>query len=44
MAQHLYGRGGGEGGGPTPSGGPNPSDGKKDGPDDVIDAEYEVKK
>ncbi|MBN9121454.1 MAG: molecular chaperone DnaK [Planctomycetes bacterium] len=41
MAQHLYSKVGGAQGGPTPSGGP---EGKKDGPDDVIDAEYEVKK
>jgi molecular chaperone DnaK len=51
MAQHLYGKGqpgggpgaGGPGaGGPGPDGGPKPAgDGKKD---DVIDAEYEVKK
>jgi molecular chaperone DnaK len=40
MAQHLYSKVGGAGGA-TPSGGP---EGKKDGPDDVIDAEYEVKK
>lgn len=40
MAQHIYSKVGGQGG-PTPSGGP---EGKKDGPDDVIDAEYEVKK
>ena len=41
MAQHLYSKVGGQQGGPTPSAGP---EGKKDGPDDVIDAEYEVKK
>jgi molecular chaperone DnaK len=50
MAQHLYGKGqpgggpgaGGPGGGPGPDGGPKPAgDGKKE---DVIDAEYEVKK
>jgi molecular chaperone DnaK len=51
MAQHLYGKGqpgGASGagspgaGGPGPDGGPKPAgDGKKD---DVIDAEYEVKK
>jgi molecular chaperone DnaK len=43
MAQHLYSKTGGQGpaGGATPSAGP---EGKKDGPDDVIDAEYEVKK
>jgi molecular chaperone DnaK len=44
MAQHLYSKAGGQGSptGPAgPSGGP---EGKKDGPDDVIDAEYEVKK
>jgi molecular chaperone DnaK len=41
MAQHLYSKGAGQQGGPAPSGGP---EGKKDGPDDVIDAEYEVKR
>jgi molecular chaperone DnaK len=41
MAQHLYARGAAQSGDPTPSTGP---EGKKDGPDDVIDAEYEVKK
>jgi molecular chaperone DnaK len=41
MAQHLYAQPGAGGPGAAPSGGP---DGKKDGPDDVIDAEYEVKK
>ena len=40
MSQHMYAKAGGAGGA-TPSGGP---EGKKDGPDDVIDAEYEVKK
>ena len=42
MAQHVYSKAGGgaPGAGPTPSG----NEGKKDGPDDVIDAEYEVKK
>jgi len=40
MAQHIYSKVGDQGG-PTPSGGP---EGKKEGPDDVIDAEYEVKK
>jgi len=40
MAQHLYSKAGGQGG-PTPAAAP---EGKKDGPDDVIDAEYEVKK
>jgi molecular chaperone DnaK len=40
MAQHLYSRADGAAGGPTPAPGP----GKTDGPDDVIDAEYEVKK
>lgn len=38
MAQHMYAKGGGA----TPAGGA--PEGKKDGPDDVIDAEYEVKK
>jgi molecular chaperone DnaK len=38
MAQHMYAKGDGA----TPSGGA--PEGKKDGPDDVIDAEYEVKK
>jgi molecular chaperone DnaK len=38
MAQHMYAKDGGA----TPSGGA--PEGKKDGPDDVIDAEYEVKK
>ncbi|MCS6866199.1 MAG: molecular chaperone DnaK [Gemmataceae bacterium] len=41
MAQHLYSK---VGQGATPSGGPTGDTGKKDGPDDVIDAEYEVKK
>ena len=41
MAQHMYSKAGAEGQGATPSQGP---EGKKDGPDDVIDAEYEVKK
>ncbi len=41
MAQHLYAK---AGAGATPSGGPTGESGKKDGPDDVIDAEYEVKK
>jgi molecular chaperone DnaK len=42
MAQHLYSKAGGQpGAGPTPE--PSPSD-KKGGGDDVIDAEYEVKK
>lgn len=42
MAQHVYSKAGGgtPGAGPTPSAGPE----KKDGGDDVIDAEYEVKK
>src|SRR5262249_4583653 len=47
MAQHLYSKGGGDAGGaatgptgPTTPGGPD----KKGGGDDVIDAEYEVKK
>jgi molecular chaperone DnaK len=48
MAQHLYGQGGpGAGGGP--GGGEDPKrapggDGKGGGKDDVIDAEFEVKK
>ncbi len=41
MAQHLYSKAGAQGAPTGPSGGP---EGKKDGPDDVIDAEYEVKK
>jgi molecular chaperone DnaK len=41
MAQHMYSKVGGDGQGATPSQGP---EGKKEGPDDVIDAEYEVKK
>jgi molecular chaperone DnaK len=42
MAQHVYSKAGDgtPGAGPTPSAGPE----KKDGGDDVIDAEYEVKK
>jgi len=42
MAQHVYSKAGAG----APSAGPTPSgnEGKKDGPDDVIDAEYEVKK
>jgi molecular chaperone DnaK len=43
MAQHLYTRAASDLGDPTPAGG-KPNAGKKDGPDDVIDAEYEVKK
>jgi molecular chaperone DnaK len=44
MAQHLSGQGGGETGGPT--GGPSdrPTGGAPGGKDDVIDAEFEVKK
>jgi molecular chaperone DnaK len=38
MAQHVYAKTGGA----TPAG--DAPEGKKDGPDDVIDAEYEVKK
>ena len=41
MAQHLYSKAGAQGSPTGPSAGP---EGKKDGPDDVIDAEYEVKK
>jgi molecular chaperone DnaK len=40
MAQHVYAKSGGQGPGTTPSPGPE----KKDGGDDVMDAEYEVKK
>jgi molecular chaperone DnaK len=42
MAQHVYSKAGGgaPGSGPTPSS----TEGKKDGGDDVMDAEYEVKK
>jgi len=43
MAQHLYSKGGADGAagaGPSSDGGPKPSGGK----DDVIDAEFEVKK
>ena len=48
MSQHLYGQGGPEGGSAGPSGGPrsagpNGGDGKS-GKDEVIDAEFEVKK
>jgi molecular chaperone DnaK len=48
MAQHLYGQGGTEGGPAGPAGGgpsaaPSGGDGKS-GKDDVIDAEFEVKK
>ena len=43
MAQHIYSKSGGPGA--TPSEGPTGApEGKKEGPDDVIDAEYEVKK
>ncbi len=41
MSQHMYAKAGGAGA--TPAGDAGPA-GKKDGPDDVIDAEYEVKK
>jgi molecular chaperone DnaK len=40
MAQHVYAKAGGQGQGTTPTPGPE----KKDGGDDVMDAEYEVKK
>jgi molecular chaperone DnaK len=41
MAQHLYKQAGQSQG---PTAGPTPEPGKKPGGDDVIDAEYEVKK
>src|SRR5262245_49802021 len=41
MAQHLYKQAGQT---PGPTAGPTPEPGKKPGGDDVIDAEYEVKK
>jgi molecular chaperone DnaK len=50
MAQHLYGQGGGAGGGGAPGGGPSPEAGPSgdgrggQGKEDVIDAEFEVKK
>jgi molecular chaperone DnaK len=46
MAQHIYAKAGaGQGGQPGEAAGPTPSSqGKKDGGDDVFDAEYEVKK
>ena len=40
MQQHVYAKAGGAGASTEPA----PDAGKKDGPDDVIDAEYEVKK
>jgi molecular chaperone DnaK len=43
MAQHLYGRGQG-GPGPQAEPGPGTGDGKDKGKEDVIDAEFEVKK
>lgn len=42
MAQHLYGQG--QTGGPTPNGPGAPSGDGKSGKDDVVDAEFEVKK
>jgi molecular chaperone DnaK len=41
MAQHIYAKAGGQ---PGAEPGPGPATGKKDGGDDVMDAEYEVKK
>jgi molecular chaperone DnaK len=41
MAQHIYAKTGGQ---PGATPGPTPEPGKKDGGDDVMDAEYEVKK
>ena len=41
MAQHVQAKMGGQ---PTAEPGPGPEAGKKDGGDDVMDAEYEVKK
>jgi molecular chaperone DnaK len=41
MAQHIYAKAGGQ---PGAEPGPGPTAGKKDGGDDVMDAEYEVKK
>jgi molecular chaperone DnaK len=41
MAQHVYSKAGGQ---PGAEPGPAPEAGKKDGGDDVMDAEYEVKK
>jgi molecular chaperone DnaK len=43
MAQHVYAKAG-AGGQPGAEPGPTPEAGKKDGGDDVMDAEYEVKK
>jgi molecular chaperone DnaK len=45
MSKHLYGQQGGPGSGPGPQAGPPPGgDGQGKGKDDVIDAEFEVKK
>jgi molecular chaperone DnaK len=44
MAQHLYSRGQGGPGGAQSSGGADAGDGRSKGKDDVIDAEFEVKK
>jgi molecular chaperone DnaK len=44
MAQHLYAKAGAQPGGPTEDGQPTPGGADKKGGDDVIDAEYEVKK
>jgi hypothetical protein len=45
MAQHLYSQGGPAGGGaPGADGGPKPQGDGKGGKEDVIDAEFEVKK
>ena len=41
MAQHVYAKAGGQ---PGAEPGPGPTAGNKDGGDDVMDAEYEVKK
>jgi molecular chaperone DnaK len=41
MAQHVYAKAGGQ---PGAEPGPGPTGGKQDGGDDVMDAEYEVKK
>ena len=42
MAQHLYGQG--QAGGAAPNGPAAPSGDGKSGKDDVVDAEFEVKK